>query len=583
MQTKNVVSRPFGRIRLVVAILAGLVFFTTILIASAQVRGNYESLIETEERAARNLARSGESHATQIFKETRRVLDTVGVLYLDRRRFDDFDEAVFHDLLKSLVEGADYLYEVYLADENGFALAAGNVFPLDGPSRTYSFMDIFDLPKDAQGFELGSFERASERSGERIGGRWFMPALLPVADKDSIVRGYVIGLIDPEVFSAFYAEMEVGQYGTVNLWNPQGALVASNGNSPWKRGDVAPEVVEWIDEFNERDAIEDMSIYTAVQNGVPLVSTQLGVDNLKFALAVTLDGRDFLADWRQTRLQIMVEAALFLLVVSALAIILLRQLGQIEDSEQGTRLAKNEAERANRVKVQFLAQVSHEFRTPLNAIIGFSQAIRDRVLGPELDHKYTEYADDIYDSGRHLLDLVNDIIDFSKIEAGEYKLNCASVSVNTIVENVVTMMSVQSRARQISLAPQFAEPDVWLETDQRLLKQVLINLMANAIKFSEIGSEVRVAIHKNLEGLEVVVSDKGRGMSEEILGRIGEPFLVESSQTNNEGQGSGLGLSIAKMCMNLMGGTLSIRSTVGQGTVASVGFPPTALTKAEPS
>lgn len=566
-------SKPFRRIRFVFAVLAGLVLFTTILIASAQVRDNYSSLIETEERSARNLVRSGESHATQIIKETQRILEGIGLLYLDRQRTGEFDESIFHAALKRTVDDADYIYSAYLADQDGFALAAGNTFPLDTLSKTYSFNDIFDIKDDGENFYLGSFTRASQRSGETIGGKWFIPALLKLSDEAGTMRGYVIGLIDPVVFEEFYDQMEVGQHGRVNLWDAQGTMVAGNENSPWAMGEVLERMAGWVREVEARDEVGDLRIYTVEQNGVPLVSTRLSVDNLNFGLAVTLDGRDFLAPWHQARLQIILEAAVFLLVLGGLAVVLWRQLGQLEAGERRIRDAKKEAERANKVKVQFLAQVSHEFRTPLNAIIGFSQAIRDRVLGAEFDQKYTEYADDIYGSGRHLLELVNDIIDFSKIEAGEYKVVPGKVSANAVVENVITMMSVQGQSREITISPTFAEPDIWLNTDQRLLKQVLINLMANAIKFSHSGSSVRVEISRTGgNGVEVKVSDKGRGMSDSILSRIGEPFLVESSQTNNEGQGSGLGLSIAKMCMDLMGGQLSIRSKEGEGTQASIIF-----------
>lgn len=574
MPAEHPISRPYTRIRFVFSVLAALVVFTTVLIASAQVRGNYSSLIETEERAARNLVRSGESHATQIFREARRILEVVAVLYLDRQRTGAFDEPTFHNVLKRAVEDADYLYAAYLADEAGFALAAGNTFPLDQFSKTYSFKTIFDFTEEAEGFFTGTVTQASERSGETIGGRWFIPAILHIKGEAGSIRGYVIGLIDPTVFEAFYEQMEVGQHGAVNLWDSHGNLVAGNKNSPWAMGDVLEDIPEWNREVAARDEVDDLRTYTVEKNGVPRVSTRLSVENLNFGLAVTLDGRDFLESWYQARQQIILEAAVFLLVLGSLAFVMLRQLTRIEDGERQILEAKNEAERANTVKIQFLAQVSHEFRTPLNAIIGFSQAIRDRVLGATLDHKYTEYADDIYTSGRHLLDLVNDIIDFSKIEAGEYKVNRTRVNVIETVEGVLTMMSGQAKSRQIKLSAQYENSDIYLETDQRLLKQVLINLVANAIKFSDIAAAVIVSIHSTGDGgVVITVTDQGRGMSASIISRMGEPFLVESSQTNAEGQGSGLGLSIAKMCMDLMGGQLSVQSTEGVGSEASMVFP----------
>lgn len=580
MPTSESISQPFSRVRLIFGILAGVVFFTTVLIASAQIRDGYASLMETEKRAARNLVRSGESQGTQIFNEARRIVQGVGNLFADRMRASNFDETFFHDLLESSVESSDYLYSAYLTDQDGFALAASNTFPLDEGSRSVSMVRTLNIAVERSDFHLGRFSQASRRSGASIGGRWFIPAIYPVLDEADDICGYIIALVDPSVFAAFYSTMEVGVHGTVHLWDQNGVMVAANKNSPWKTGDQVPEVLGWMNDFADLNTKDASQIFVAERDGVPMVSTQLGVEDLSFGLAVTLDGRDFLEPWRQARQQVILEAVVFLTVLSALAFVLLRQLRQLEAGERSIRLAKNEAERANKVKVQFLAQVSHEFRTPLNAIIGFSQAIRDRVLGVTLDHKYTEYADDIYTSGRHLLELVNDIIDFSKIEAGEYKVKRTHVGVNSSVEEVLAMMSGQAQSRRINLSMQSEESDFELETDQRLLKQVLINLVANAIKFSDTGSRVTVLIDRAEDGgVVITVSDQGRGMSESILSRIGEPFLAESSQTNAEGQGSGLGLSIAKMCMDLMGGTLCIASKDDVGTDASMVFPVTIMLK----
>ena len=222
--------------------------------------------------------------------------------------------------------------------------------------------------------------------------------------------------------------------------------------------------------------------------------------------------------------------------------------------------------------------MSHEFRTPLNAIIGFSEVIKDRVFGGEILDRYVDYADDINTSGRHLLSVVNDVIDLTKVEAGEYKIDKTEVDINVCLDTVINMMSGATEARKIKISTTTGTTPVHLQTDERLTKQVLINLLSNAIKFSTEGSEISITVNGGEQGgLELIVSDHGAGISKTILNRIGEPFLVEQAETHLEGQGAGLGLSIAKRCMEMMGGELLVQSERGIGTSVFMRFPKTAV------
>lgn len=571
----------FGRVKIVFTVFASLVFFTTVLIASAQIRDSYEALMDSKERESRNLARSGRSHAAQIFSEAQRILEGIANLYVDRLRRSEVGEAFFHDLLRASVTSSGFIDAVYLLDQEGYALASSYTFPLDQRSKSFSVMRPMGISPDRQEFHLLNFERASESSGENIGGRWFVPAVFPIQDGSGQRLGYLIGMIDPTVFQAFYSAMEVGDQGMVLLWDDHGTLIAGNENARWSTGEQVPRIADRMASAKTGKRGGYAITYVSAFDDRPVVTSLLDMREFGLWLSVALDSRDFLAPWRQSRTQIIAEASVFLLFLAALSVIFFRQLNRIEISERSLIAAKNEAEQANNAKVQFLAQVSHEFRTPLNAIIGFSQAIRDRVFGPYPSEKYSEYADDIYNSGQHLLELVNDIIDFSRTEAGEYRVNKTLINTSECLDKIIAMLSGLAQDKNIKIEKGYPDRAVFLHTDERLVKQAVINILSNAIKFSQTGSVARVtyAVQAS-EGLEIVISDTGPGIGKSILERVGEPFLVESSETNTEGRGSGLGLSIAKTCMELMNGTLDLESDQGKGTTATLIFPKEVLADA---
>ncbi len=564
----------FGRVKVIFTVFAGIVFFTTVLIAVAQIRNSYDALVDSEQRESRNIARSGRSHATQIFNEARRILEGIANIYVDRGQYAEFNEAFFHQLLSTSIDSSSYLDALYLLDSGGFTLASGQRFPLEQTSKTFSVIGPMGISVDRSDFHLLRFDRASESSGEHLGGRWLIPVVLPIQGVAGQRQGYLVGLIDPDVFRTFYSNLEVGQYGQVLLWDSRGTLIAGNQNAQWKTGDQVPSVADRMTNASAQNVEDYATTYVTQSNGNTSVTSLLDMREFGLWLSVNLDGRDFLAAWRQNRIQIIIEAVLFLLFLAALSLILLRQLRRIELSEHKLVAAKNEAERANDIKVQFLAQVSHEFRTPLNAIIGFSQAIRDRVFGSQPNDKYTEYADDIYNSGRHLLELVNDIIDFSRIEAGEYRVKKTQINTKECLDKIIAMLSGLAQDKDIAIKPNYPDHPVFLHADERLLKQVVINLLSNAIKFSDSGSVVHLSYTANASGgLDIIISDEGPGIHASIIERLGQPFLVESSQTNTQGQGSGLGLSIAKTCMELMGGTLRVTSEPHRGATVTLSFP----------
>ncbi|MCG8544386.1 MAG: ATP-binding protein [Alphaproteobacteria bacterium] len=239
------------------------------------------------------------------------------------------------------------------------------------------------------------------------------------------------------------------------------------------------------------------------------------------------------------------------------------------------RVAKEDAERANRTKSQFLANISHELRTPMNAIIGFSDAISREILGPIEPAKYREYADDIHKSAEHLLGLLNDVLDLSKIEAGKLKLDDSdTIDVSAAINQCVQRFSKMAESGNISLSKNYPEKLPQLRGDRRAFDQILMNLVSNAIKFTEPGGSVRASAEIEPSGrLTLSIADTGIGIAREALKTIFEPFERADSPAVRAIEGTGLGLPIVKSLVESHGGNLTVESEIGVGTTAKAVFP----------
>ena len=254
--------------------------------------------------------------------------------------------------------------------------------------------------------------------------------------------------------------------------------------------------------------------------------------------------------------------------------------GTVEDitarktAEQELRLAKINAESASRAKSTFLANISHELRTPLNAVLGFSEIIRDEILGPVGDARYVEYARNIHSSGSHLLDVINDILDTTKIESGKMELHEEIVDVQEIMKSCRGLVSETARQGKVRL--EFHEPGgtVLLLADGKRLRQILLNLLSNALKFTPPGGTVTFGSQQIPSGFVFEVTDTGIGMDPEQIRSALEPFQQIDNSMTRRYEGTGLGLPIVRSLMELHGGRLTIASMPGTGTCVRVLFPP---------
>jgi PAS domain S-box-containing protein len=244
--------------------------------------------------------------------------------------------------------------------------------------------------------------------------------------------------------------------------------------------------------------------------------------------------------------------------------------------------AKSQAELANRTKSDFLANVSHELRTPLNAILGFSEIVSDELLGPCNVPQYVEYAHDIHTSGRHLLEVINDILDLSKLEAGKMELHEESLDIAQVIDGSLRLVHERAAHHGVVLAVD-SHPLPRVRADARILKQALLNLLSNSIKFTPEGGSVTVRAMLESEGdLRLEVADTGIGIAPEDIARVMEPYGQANTEVVRRHAGTGLGLPLVKKLIELHGGRVAIASSVGEGTTVTLYLPRERLLAPEP-
>ena len=292
---------------------------------------------------------------------------------------------------------------------------------------------------------------------------------------------------------------------------------------------------------------------------------------------VRINPRKSFASWQKAttgRSRPWTSNALF--AVGEVTLVVLRmlttdQIQRLAKSELELMAAKAKAEEASHAKSKFLANMSHELRTPLNSILGFSDFIKD--YSTTSDPKTLEYVSYINDSGRHLLSLINDLLDMSKIEAGKYQLFPETFDPIEVIEEASRGLRLAMEKAGIHYHPPTIKNSPPLVADRRALKQILINLLSNSIKFTPRGGLLSVLIEPIEGALRLTVKDTGKGMSAELLSRIARPFEQSDDSYNRSVTGTGLGLALTKKLVELHGGLMEVLSAVDVGTSVSVLFP----------
>ncbi len=250
-------------------------------------------------------------------------------------------------------------------------------------------------------------------------------------------------------------------------------------------------------------------------------------------------------------------------------------IAELEEAKAISDEARRRAEEANVAKSRFLATMSHELRTPLNAILGFSEVMHAEIMGPMENKLYKEYASNIHQSGSHLLHLINEILDLSRIEAGRYDLNEAAVRLVDVVDDCHRLLKLRLEGKALKIIEDFDEPLAPLWVDERAMRQIFLNLLSNAYKFTPRNGEITLSIGRTSDGGQYMsVRDTGPGIPKDEIPKVMQAFGQGSLAHKNAEGGTGLGLPIVKNLVELHGGRFELKSELRKGTEVTAYFPP---------
>jgi len=405
----------------------------------------------------------------------------------------------------------------------------------------------------------------------RVNQEWTINLARRLTGADGSFAGVVLATLEPLYYERVYAAINLDPGSSIAMFRGDGVLLARHPHSEEMMGKAIGDTP-----FRRALGRSTAPVVVRAVGGIDQVRRILAGRFLAdFPIYVGVTSREdaVLADWRQgVELTAAVMAAV-LLALGALTVMLLQQARQREAAERRIVAASIRAESASQAKSAFLANMSHELRTPLNAIIGFAEILDSQMFGPLANDRQREYVRDIHASGEHLRDLVSDILDLAKIEAGKWELEfqpCRLAQVFGEVEKIMHGLAEHAGVA-LSLCPPTDGAEVF--ADRLALRQMLINLLGNSIKFTPAGGQISMTAQRDGDASVIQVADNGPGINPQDIERVLEPFEMGDGMLRRPKQDTGLGLALTKALAEQHGGYLAIDSRPGGGTTIRITLP----------
>jgi len=549
---------------------------------------DYQDTLQRRYSMVRDMAKVVDEHVHRAIRGAAISLDQTAGMVAEAGGIDAIRDMDHWMRLREAAAHVDGGESLWIFDAQGRSVMESLSYP--GRVADVADRDYFRASRESDRLFIGPavVSRATEK-------RMAFSISRPLRDQDGNFIGVVAAGIDVDYLTDFYDLLGFDYNPLIGVYRANGDVVARRPNM---REMVGRNVADGIlFKTKLKEAPEGLYISPSVLDGASRIAAYRTMRDYGLIVLAGIDETEAFAEWRTRTAYTAAEAllaSLVILLTMAWGLRYLdrerratRQLTEARASaeqagaerDQVTRLAaelkraKEAAETANRGKGEFLASLSHELRTPLNAVIGFSDLIAREAEGPVGAPVYKRFAMNVRDSGQHLLELINEILDHAQAEAGCLRIEEATVDLDAAATFAVRMLTPRAERAGVTLAVS-VDPSVRaLRADERRLRQILLNLIANAVKYTPSGGSVTVTAGMEAGALEIRVTDTGLGIPAEDIDRVMEPFGRADTATNRRVEGTGLGLPLTRRLVELHGGTLALRSTLGVGTTVTARLP----------
>jgi len=529
--------------------------------------GLWRSRVDTLANATENTQRLTqllETHAARLYESASLVLTAAENWGRTNPDADLRTDQAFHLFAELLISQTRPIRSLIVVDSSDRAkVVAGRRIDtvVSLPDRDY--VRVWSAPRVHEPY-VGTPVRS------RFDGEWVLPVSLAIGTSPTPAILLVVELSLAEI-NALYRSILVGRTDAASLMRTDGTLLTRVPFSDANVGRVLGNGRIFVRHLPEspRGVFDEVVVIDGMRRIVGY--SRVGTTDLVVVFSQQTEAA--LVDWWRSLQLYIAVFVLVSAVVIGLGVYVVRLIRRDEGLARVQHEALLAAEAGSRAKSTFLATISHELRTPLNAILGFSSLLADQAHGPLGAPQYRDYANDIRHSGAYLMDLIEDMLDAVRLEAGALKLVPEPADVQAEVQTIFAALRPEAERKKLSLTVEIAPEVPALELDLRALRRILMNLVGNAVKFTDAGGAVTVKAALDAGQVVIAVSDTGIGIAPEKIGLLGRPFVQVDDSLTRRHAGSGLGLAICKGLAEAMGGRLEIVSRVGQGTTVTVRLP----------